>query len=202
MLSAEHVDAFLTSAFEVLTEQAQARPERGSPVLRSGATTSWRELTGLVVVEGDLTGVIFYSLSLATAVKLAGVAGSGEGRLPTGGPSRGPSGPPDADSTPELGTAAREMVVAAARAIAVGGVEQLRATGCACTAGEAVLVAGFGEPVTEVSPVLLVPLYTAFGDMDIGIALLPAAAVPAGVRLIGGRRERVRPIGDREVPAA
>jgi hypothetical protein len=69
-LNATHLDAFLVSAFEMLGKQAQAEPDRGSPVLRSGATHSSRELTALVTIGGDLTGVVFYSMSLATAAKL------------------------------------------------------------------------------------------------------------------------------------
>jgi hypothetical protein len=36
------------------------------------------------------------------------------------------------------------------------------------------MVEGFGAPLTMVSPVLTVPLFTQYGDMDIGIAMHPA----------------------------
>lgn len=177
MLRAEHVDAFLSSAFTVLGTQVQARPERGAPVLRSGPSAASRELTGLVVIEGELTGVVFYSMSLATAVKLHALA--------------------HLDSAPDLAPLADDVVLQAARTIAAGGIEHLRAQGCQCTTGEAVLVYGFGEPLTEVSPVLFVPLYTQFGDMDIGIALRPPASLSAGVRLISARADALRMPADR-----
>lgn len=152
-MNATHIDAFLTSAFEVLGKQAQAEPYRGSPVLRSGATHSSRELTALVSIEGALTGVVFYSMSLATAAKLGLTlfATASENHL--------------AD--------ANEVVCEAARAIVAGGIERLGDLGCRCTVSEPVLVPGFGAPLTIVSPVLTVPLFTQYGDMDIGIAMQP-----------------------------
>lgn len=178
MLQAEHVDAFLASAFEVLGQQAQARPERGSPLLRSGVSYSSRELTGLVVVEGDLTGIIFYSMSLATAVKLHALTGPG--------------------GAPELSQLADAVVLQTARTIAAGGAERLQQRNCACTPGEAVLVYGFGEPLTEVSPVLIVPLFTQFGDMDIGIAICPKYDLQQGVLLISTRSGSLQPPEDEQ----
>ncbi len=173
MLRAEHVDAFLISAFEVLAEQAQARPDRGSPVLRGGASYSSRELTGMVAIAGDLAGVCCTSMSLATAAKLWAQT--------------------DPDGAHELDRAADEAVLQTARDIAEGGVERLRRQGCECHLDEAVLVYGFGEPLTEVSPMLIVPLYTRFGDMDIGIAMQPAEALPEGMRLISARAAALQP---------
>ena len=178
MLRAEHVDAFLASAFEVLGQQAQARPDRGSPVLRSGVSHSARELTGLVVVEGHLTGIIFYSMSLTTAVKLHALTGPG--------------------GAPELSQLADAVVLQTARTIAAGGVERLQQQNCSCTPGEAGLVYGFGEPLTEVSPVLIVPLYTHFGDMDIGIAMQPTSARQQSVRLISARSGALQPPEDEQ----
>ncbi|MHB8997161.1 MAG: hypothetical protein ACYC63_18095 [Armatimonadota bacterium] len=152
-MNATHIDAFLVSAFEMLGQQAQAEPDRGSPVLRSGATHSSRELTALVVIEGDLTGVVFYSMSLATAAKLGLTLSS-----------------PAAEQL----AAATEVVREAARAIVAGGIERLEASGCRCTALAPVIVEGFGAPLTVGSPVLTVPLFTQYGDMDIGIAMHPA----------------------------
>jgi CheY-specific phosphatase CheX len=152
-LNATHIDAFLVSAFEMLGKQAQAEPDRGSPVLRSGATHSSRELTALVVIKGDLTGVVFYSMSLATAAKL------GLTLSPT--------------AAEQLGTAI-DVVREAARAIVAGGIDRLEVSGCRCSALAPVIVEGFGAPLTVVSPVLTVPLFTQYGDMDIGIAMHPA----------------------------
>lgn len=150
-MNATHIDAFLSGAFEVLGKQAQAEPYRGSPVLRSGATHSSRELTALVSIEGALTGVVFYSMSLATAAKLELTLFARA------------SGDQVAD--------ANAVVCEAARAIVASGIERLGDLGGRCTASEPVLVPGFGAPLTVVSPVLTVPLFTQYGDMDIGIAM-------------------------------
>jgi CheY-specific phosphatase CheX len=154
-LKAEHADAFVASAFEVLGNQAEARPERGSPVLRSGGAFSARELTALVALSGDLEGVTFYSMSLATATKLAAVIGKNE--LSGGGQL-------DGDAITEL-----------ARLVSVGAAALLEQRQCKCVAEAPRLVTGFGEPLTAMSPVLIVPLFTEYGDIDIGIALTPGA---------------------------
>lgn len=155
-MRAEHIDAFLSSAVKVLARQGEARPERGSPVLRSGKTHSMRELTALVTLQGDLTGMVFYSMSLATASKLVGNAGS-------------------ADPTEEKAFNAAAFVELA-RAMSLEGIATLEGRECRCTADEALLIHGFGEPLSGASPVLIVPLFTEHGDIDIGIALQSEAA--------------------------
>lgn len=155
-MRAEHMDAFVSSAFEVLGKQAEGRPERGSPVLRSGETRSSRELTALVAFTGDLEGVTFYSMSLATAGKLASVMQR--------------NGAPDASIVDS------DAMIEMARLIAAASVIALDQEGCHCQPADPVLVKGFGEPLTLVSPVLVVPLFTEYGDIDIGIALKQAAS--------------------------
>ena len=171
-MNAEHVDPFVTSAFEVLGKTADARPERGSPVLRSGDTLCSRELTALVALEGDLVGVTFYSMSLATAAKIGGVIGK--------------EGKPDAQQFDD--SAISEL----ARMITETGVALLAEEGCRCTLQTLLIVRGFGEPLTEVSPVLVVPLFTEYGDIDIGIALQPPESIAHGTRIIAVRAAAVR----------
>lgn len=153
-MQAEHADAFVASAFEVLGNRAEARPERGSPVLRSGGTFSTRELTALVALHGDFDGVTFYSMSLATATKLAAAIGNDE---------LDGSGQLDGDAITEL-----------ARLVSACAASLLEQRQCKCVPDAPQLVTGFGEPLTEMSPVLIVPLFTEYGDIDIGIALGPA----------------------------
>lgn len=155
-MRAEHVDAFVAGAFEVLGNQAGARPERGSPVLRSGGATSTRELTALVTVHGDLEGVTFYSMSLATAAKLAAVIARNE----------------ETGEEPLEDNAVAEL----ARAVSLAASESLEKCQWGCTIDTPQLVTGFGAPLTQLSPVLIVPLFTEYGDIDIGIALSPAQA--------------------------
>jgi CheY-specific phosphatase CheX len=163
-MQAGHVDAFLASTFEVLDRQAAARPERGSPVLRSGETSSTREVTVLVTVQGDLAGIIFYSMSLATAEKLSAVVA----QRPEDG----------------LGPLDDETLLAMARLSLDAGVEHLTRQGCTCTVGDFMVVRGFGAPLTAVSPVLMVPVYSSYGDIDIGVSLQPPDQIPSGTRLV------------------
>lgn len=159
-MQATHLDAFLASAFEVLGQLAQAKPHRGSPVLRLGATLSSRELTSLVIIEGDLVGVVFYSMSLATAAKL--------------GLSPSPA------ATDEQTRPPHEVILHTTRAIAAGGAGRLAELGCRIETSDPRLIIGFGAPVTAASPVLTVPLFTQYGDMDIGMAMQPAGEREAG----------------------
>jgi CheY-specific phosphatase CheX len=107
-----------------------------------------------VALRGDLEGGTFYSMSLATAAKLAGVMGDGEA---------GAEGQLDGRALAEL-----------ARVVAATAAARLLQQQCECQADEPALIRGFGEPLTDLSPVLIVPLFTAFGDIDIGVALQPA----------------------------
>ena len=186
-MQAEHIDAFLASAFAVLTEQARAQPDRGSPLLRSGGIRSARELTALVRIEGDLTGVILYSMSLATADKLRG------------------------SLTPlaaETGQSAQEMVLQTAQTIASGGVERLSQLGAVCQTNENLIICGFGELLLIAVTLLVVPIFTRYGDMDIGVAVHAKDGLAPGLELIAGGGSRspgsceLRPIHTTEVSAA
>jgi len=171
-LRAEHVDAFLTSAFEVLGKTVDARPERGSPVLRSGEALSSRELTVLVALHGQLAGVIFYSMSLATAMKLGGVLCQRHVK--------------------ECGDLDGEAIGILAHMMSKAGVECIAEHGCLCKLEDPLLVLGFGEPLTGVSPLLLVPLYTEYGDIDIGVALIPEEQLTPDIRLVAVRSAALR----------
>ena len=180
-MRAEHVDAFVASAFETLGKIADARPERGSPVLRSGDTLSSRELTALVVLQGDLVGVTFYSMSLATAAKIGGVIR---------GARAGEVDQFDGSAIGEL-----------ASMISGAGVALLEEQGCHCTPAEPLIVHGFGEALTGVSPVLLVPLFTEYGDIDVGIALQPAEAISPETQIVAARPVALREAAARSIPS-
>ena len=176
-MQAAHVDAFLTSVFEVLGQQAAARPERGSPVLRTGETLSTHEVTVLVALQGDLTGMMFYGMSLATAGKLTAVI----------------SGRPAGD----LRQLDLEATLQLARQSVAASVTRLAEQGCQCVPDDPVIVQGYGERLTAVSPVLLVPMFTEYGDIDIGLTLHTPGSIPSGVPLI-----LARPVGAIETMAA
>lgn len=150
-MRAEHIDAFLSSAVKALARQGEARPERGSPVLRTGQTHSMRELSSLVTFHGDLNGMVFYSMSLATASKLVGNAGT-----------------VDPGEEKVFNPAA---FVEVTRTMSLQAIATLESRGCRCVAEDPLMVRGFGEPLSDASPVLIVPLFTEHGDIDIGIAL-------------------------------
>lgn len=150
-VQAQHIDAFLASAFAVLAQQTQAQPDRGSPLLRSGTIRSTRELTALVRIEGDLTGVLLYSMSLATADKLRA--------------SHAPAEAAEAERS------APDAVLQTARAIANAAVEQLSQGGTVCQPSESLIVSGFGEQLLSAVSLLVVPIFTRYGDMDIGVSL-------------------------------
>ncbi|MEI6503870.1 MAG: hypothetical protein WCP21_22895 [Armatimonadota bacterium] len=166
-MQAEHIDAFLASAFAVLTEEAQAQPDRGAPLLRSGGIRSARELTALVTIEGDLTGVLFYSMSLATADKLRGSLSA---------PAHGSGG------------SAQDVLLQTTQAIAAGGMERLSSFGPQCRPGQGLVICGFGELLLMAVALLVVPIFTRYGDMDIGIAVHDTASLPQGLQLIATAR--------------
>jgi CheY-specific phosphatase CheX len=179
MLRAEHVDAFLVSAFRVLGRQAQAGPMRGCPVLRKGLTNSSRELTALVVLGGpegapdDLAGLFMFGMSLATAVKLGAILWPSEGT--------------------DTNLLVHDVVLQTAQLIATEAVAMLEEQGFGCALAESLVVYGFGERLTVISPVLIVPLFTQYGDMDIGLAIQPRDMLPANVPLISARSAASRP---------
>jgi CheY-specific phosphatase CheX len=165
---AEHVGPFLSSAFEILSQVAEARPQRGSPVLRSGPTASTREMTAVVALEGDLMGVFLCSMSLATAAKLQRVT---------------------AEVLEQAGSENRMMIAAElARLICGTGTGRLEQQGCHVTPAPPILVEGFGEPLTTVGPILVVPLFTEYGDIDLGLALQPADTLAPHTVLITARQ--------------
>lgn len=158
-MRSEHVDPFVASAFEALLEMSSARPERGAPVLRTGTTVSSRELTAIAGLRGELEGMVFCSMSQATAAKLGS---AWRGKMEGAGTK---------DQTDE------QTVVGLACSVNEMGTMLLREKGCTCSPQETMLIHGFGEPLTQVGPVLVVPLFTEFGDIDIGIAVHPQGHV-------------------------
>lgn len=154
-VKAEHVNAFLGAAFEVLGERVEAQPHRGSPMLRSGRTRSVRELTAVVQLTGDLVGVLFYGMSQSTAQKLRQASLRITGSAPEG---------------------EGEMVTELIGVMASGGVDALRQQGLTLEAGDVALITGAGHDLTDLSRILVLPLLTEHGDIDIGIGLVPAAA--------------------------
>jgi len=170
-VQADQVEAFLASIFGILSTSAAARPERGAIALRSGPTVSSREMTAIVALEGDVVGVLFCSLSVATAAKLhRSLMGDAE---VTDGPGR-------------------QAALALVRQAGEAGAAHLADCGHQCRATEALVAEGFGEPLTDLSPVLVVPVFTDYGDMDIGLALQSRDALRPGLRLVtasAGRRE-------------
>jgi CheY-specific phosphatase CheX len=170
-VQADQVEAFLASIFGTLSDSAAARPERGAVALRSGPSVSSREMTAIVALEGDVIGVLFCSLSVATAAKLHRCL-MGDAEV-TGGPGR-------------------QAALALVRQAAEAGAAHLVERGNECAPTEALVAEGFGEPLTELSPVLVVPVFTDYGDMEIGLVLLPRDALSPGMRLVtasAGRRE-------------
>lgn len=174
-MKAEHVAPFIASAFALLGGEDATGFERGSLVLRNGPSVSSRELTAVATIEGDLTGVLYCSMSLATAAKLQGALIS-----------------------PDDPQAAGSIVAAWLLAKVCGeGTEALRRQGHQCTPSAPVLVKGFEEPLTNVKPVLTVPVLTAHGDVDLGVAVQPADALPAEQPLLA-----VRPGSSRDLANA
>jgi CheY-specific phosphatase CheX len=182
-VQADHIDAFFASAFAVLTEKARAQPDRGSPLLRSGGIRSARELTALVTIEGDLTGVIVYGVSLATADKL-----------------RGSLTPSAEDSDQASGVASQsvqEIVLQTALAIADGGIKRLAELGTVCRTNDNLVVCGFGELLLVTANLLVVPVLTRYGDMDIGVALQSKDSPQAAPQLVAASGSR--PSGSCEI---
>jgi len=156
-VKAEHANSFLVGAYEVLRLQLDARPLRGSPLLRGGSVTSARDLVALIALRGDLTGDLFYSMSQATAGKLQEVFTRN---------CRGEAGEGD-------------VVTRLSRLMATKAAELLAEQGLACELAEPRLILGAGHTITDVSPVLIVPFSTEFGDIDIGLALTQTRAAGA-----------------------
>ncbi|MEN6642134.1 MAG: hypothetical protein ABFE08_06775 [Armatimonadia bacterium] len=152
-VKAEHANAFLVGAYEVLRLQLDARPLRGSPLLRSGSATSARDLVALIALRGDLTGDLFYSMSQATATKVQEVL--------------------NRNCRDEAGRG--DVVTQLSRLMATKAGELLAEQGLTCELAEPRLILGAGHTVTDLGPVLIVPFSTEFGDIDIGLALSDGA---------------------------
>lgn len=168
-MQANQITPFLDDAYTLLAKATDKQPERGSPLLRSGRTDSSRELTAIVGVRGALGGALFCSMSLATAAKLAGVLGEAIKEL-TGHPEE-------------------QAIAYLATQVSTTGVEGLAALGEECEIDEPVVVRGFGEPLTAISPVLIVPLFTTCGDIDLGLALRPGEEITEDTPVVIPRRE-------------
>lgn len=168
-MQANQITPFLDYAYTMLAKATDKQPERGSPLLRSGRTDSSRELTAIVGVRGALGGALFCSMSLATAAKLAGVLSE---------VSREQAGPPEEQAIAHLATE-----------VSTTGVKGLAALGEQCEVDEPVVVRGFGEPLTAISPVLIVPLFTTCGDIDLGLALRRGEEIPPDTPVVIPRRE-------------
>lgn len=168
-MQANQITPFLDYAYTVLAKATDKQPERGSPLLRSGRTDSSRELTAVVGVKGALGGALFCSMSLATAAKLAGVLGEA---------IKGLAGPPEEQAIAHLATE-----------VSTTGVRGLTALGLQCKVEPPVVVQGFGEPLTAISPVLIVPLFTTCGDIDLGLALRPGEEISDDTPAVIPRRQ-------------
>ena len=69
-MKVEFVNPFIEAACEVLESELGGEAQRGEVRLQKSATTT-DEVTALVGVTGTVSGLVLYSMSLATAVALA-----------------------------------------------------------------------------------------------------------------------------------
>jgi len=88
-------------------------------------------------------------------------------------------------------------VLQGGRATAAGGVERLGRLGAACQPSEEQVISGFGELILIAVTLLVVPIFTRYGDMDMGIAIHHADRRAQGLELLPAR-----PIDTNEVSAA
>jgi CheY-specific phosphatase CheX len=71
MPRAEHLEPFLTGAREVLETELGVQVERGALRLEAGSHTT-QDVTAIVGITGQLTGLAVYGMSRETAVAVVG----------------------------------------------------------------------------------------------------------------------------------
>jgi chemotaxis protein CheX len=71
MPRAEHLEPFVTGARQVLEQELGATVQRGALRLEAGSHTT-QDVTVIVGITGQLTGVVVYGMSRATALAIVG----------------------------------------------------------------------------------------------------------------------------------
>ncbi len=147
----EFVQPFVDSAFSVLREVAQAKPQRGPLSLRTGTTFTSQELTSLIGVTGKVEGVVLYGMSLICAQKIVSKM----------------LGMPITEFDEMASSAIAEL----ANMITGNATAGLEANGFVCDITPPSLVHGIGTQITTTVPALIVPIITELGDVEINISL-------------------------------
>ena len=153
-LRVEFVDPFVQAAFYVLEEVAKARCERGPLSMRQGSTFTSQELTVVVGVNGEIHGVVLYGLSVVTALKIASAMVGQE--------------------FVSLDEMALSAISELGNMISGHAATLLSEAGVHCDITPPTVIHGVGTEITVHIPVLLVPVSTDKGNINIDIALCPA----------------------------
>ena len=142
----EYVTPFLKGLYTALAALA-TDPHRGGPSLQVGPVVTSYELTAVTTLSGDLDGMIYCGISRSVAKQLMSAQGE----------------------TEEIERVASSLL---SEACAMG-VTRLEQQGLHCAVSTPELHQGQGISLPALGLVLVVPLMTSCGDLEMGIALQP-----------------------------
>ena len=169
-MNVRYVNPFVTAAFEVLKGEAGLDAERGPLALQSAAGTA-DDVTVLITVVGQVQGIVLYSLSEKTVLRLV---------------SKIMDQPFDEfDPLAQSGAAELGNVITG-RASSI-----LAGEGCDARISPPVLILGKGTLLSTLDfQRLVVPITTELGNLQIHLALNDTPADPSGQRMsrLGVRR--------------
>lgn len=152
-LRVEYVDPFIQAAFFVLEQVAHAKCERGPISMRQGATFTSQELTVVVGVVGEIEGTALYGLSVVTALKIASAMIGN-----------------DLVSLDEMALSAISEL---GNMISGHAATLLSNAGVQCDITPPTLIQGVGTEITVHVPILMVPVSTDKGNINIDVAVQP-----------------------------
>jgi len=154
-LRVEYVDPFIQAAFYVLEQVAQAKCERGPLSMRQGATFTSQELTVVVGVVGEIEGVALYGLSVVTALKIASAMIGQE--------------------LVSLDEMALSAISELGNMISGRAATLLSEANVQCDITPPTVIQGVGMEITVHVPVLMVPVSTDKGNVNIDVAVCSTA---------------------------
>lgn len=146
----DYIDPFVRAGFSVLETLLKARPGRGPLAMRTSSATT-HQLTIMMIVSGDVEGVVLYGMSLVAAQKIASTMLD--------------------RPISEMDDAAREAINELAKTINENATKLLKEAGHTCEISPAEVIRGVNVAVPSEVPSLVVPISTRFGRLEIDIAL-------------------------------
>lgn len=153
-MKVEYIEPFVNAVFSVLEVMTGSKGERGSLALRNTTFTS-QQVTIMAGVNGDIEGMALYGMSLVTAEKIASAM--------IGSPVM------------ELDAMALSAISELGNMITGNATTMLSKNGFNVDITPPSVVRGTNVEVSTRTPALVVPVSTAFGAIEINVALAESA---------------------------